>query len=188
MLKGYIYKCTCVVSGKLYIGLTTKKSLEVKYVAFYDSFHNGYNLTPGGELTFRGEPKIVNMYNEDTGTIGHLAAKYKLDSSAICKVCNRQYKSTGKLDGKRLVFRYTYDEYTSLDKQKLEKNNKGFKSGKPIAGYSFDTGAELFRFNSATEAAKALNLDYRSISNCASGKYKYSGKIDNVKIVWKYLE
>lgn len=160
MFKGYIYKCTCVVSG---------------------------------ELTFRGEPKIVNMYNEDgtlidTGTIGHLAAKYKLDSSAICKVCNRQYKSTGKLDGKRLVFRYTYDEYTSLDKQKLEKNNKGFKSGKPIAGYSFDTGAELFRFNSATEAAKALNLDYRSISNCASGKYKYSGKIDNVKIVWKYLE
>lgn len=250
MFKGYIYKCTCVVSGKSYIGLTTKtieerkkehlyssynpndnaykthfhsairkygienfewtvveeiegsdittiittlKSLEVKYVAFYDSFHNGYNLTPGGELIFRGEPKIVNMYNEDgtlidTGTIGHLAAKYKLDSSAICKVCNRQYKSTGKLDGKRLVFRYTYDEYTSLDKQKLEKNNKGFKSGKPIAGYSFDTGAELFRFNSATEAAKALNLDYRSISNCASGKYKYSGKIDNVKIVWKYLE
>lgn len=87
MFKGYIYKCTCVVSG---------------------------------ELTFRGEPKIVNMYNED-GTL-------------------------------------------------------------------IDTGAELFRFNSATEAAKALNLDYRSISNCASGKYKYSGKIDNVKIVWKYLE
>lgn len=52
-----------------------------------------------------------------------------------------------------------------------------FKSGKPVAGYSFDTGAELFRFDSVTKAAKALNLDSHSISSCASGKYKYSGKI-----------
>lgn len=53
--------------------------------------------------------------------------------------------------------------------------------------YSFDTGAELFRFDSVTKAAKALNLDSHSISSCASGKYKYSGKIDSVKIVWKYI-
>lgn len=26
------------------------------------------------------------------------------------------------------------------------------------------------------------------IYKCTCGKYKYSGKIDNVKIVWKYLE
>lgn len=176
MFKGYIYKCTCVISGKSYVGLTTKtieerkkehlhssynpndntykthfhsairkygienfewsiveeiegsdittviatlRGLEVKYVAFYDSFHNGYNLTPGGELTFRGEPKVVNMYSED--------------------------------------------------------------------GILLDTGAELFRFDSVTKAAKALNLDSHSISSCASGKYKYSGKIDSVKIVWKYI-
>lgn len=51
-------------------------------------------------------------------------------------------------------------------------------SGKSyVAGYSFDTGAELFRFDSVTKAAKALNLDSHSISSCASGKYKYSGKI-----------
>lgn len=24
MFKGYIYKCTCVISGKSYVGLTTK--------------------------------------------------------------------------------------------------------------------------------------------------------------------
>lgn len=249
MFKGYIYKCTCVISGKSYVGLTTKtieerkkehlhssynpndntykthfhsairkygienfewsiveeiegsdittviatlRGLEGKYVAFYDSFHNGYNLTPGGELTFRGEPKVVNMYSEDgilldTGTVGHLASKYNLDDSAICKVCNRRYKSTGKLNGKRLVFRYTHDKFTASDKKQLASNNKGFKSGKPVAGYSFDTGAELFRFDSVTKAAKALNLDSHSISSCASGKYKYSGKIDSVKIVWKYI-
>ncbi len=133
------------------------------------------------------------MYSEDgilldTGTVGHLASKYNLDDSAICKVCNRRYKSTGKLNGKRLVFRYTHDKFTASDKKQLASNNKGFKSGKPVAGYSFDTGAELFRFDSVTKAAKALNLDSHSISSCASGKYKYSGKIDSVKIVWKYIE
>lgn len=121
MFKGYIYKCTCVISGKSYVGLTTKTieerkkehlhssyNLEVKYVAFYDSFHNGYNLT------FRGEPKVVNMYSEDgilldTGTVGHLASKYNLDDSAIC---NRRYKSTGKykysgkIDSVKIVWKY----------------------------------------------------------------------------------
>lgn len=114
MFKGYIYKCTCVISGTV---IATLRGLEVKYVAFYDSFHNGYNLTPGGELTFRGEPKVVNMYSEDgilldTGTVGHLASKYNLDDSAICKVCNRRYKSTGKykysgkIDSVKIVWKY----------------------------------------------------------------------------------
>lgn len=142
MFKGYIYKCTCVISGKSYVGLTTK-TIE--------------------------ERKKEHLH------------------SAICKVCNRRYKSTGKLNGKRLVFRYTHDKFTASDKKQLASNNKGFKSGKPVAGYSFDTGAELFRFDSVTKAAKALNLDSHSISSCASGKYKYSGKIDSVKIVWKYI-
>lgn len=101
--------------------------------------------------------------------------------------CTCVIKSTGKLNGKRLVFRYTHDKFTASDKKQLASNNKGFKSGKPVAGYSFDTGAELFRFDSVTKAAKALNLDSHSISSCASGKYKYSGKIDSVKIVWKYI-
>lgn len=72
------------------------------------------------------------MYSEDgilldTGTVGHLASKYNLDDSAICK---RRYKSTGKLNGKRLVFRYTHDKFTASDKKQLASNNKGFKSGK----------------------------------------------------------
>ena len=157
MFKGYIYKCTCVISGKSYVGLTTKTIEERKK----EHLHSSY--TP----------------NDNT---------YKTHfHSAICKVCNRRYKSTGKLNGKRLVFRYTHDKFTASDKKQLASNNKGFKSGKPVAGYSFDTGAELFRFDSVTKAAKALNLDSHSISSCASGKYKYSGKIDSVKIVWKYI-
>lgn len=37
------------------------------------------------------------------------------------------------------------------------------------------------------EERKKEHLDSHSISSCASGKYKYSGKIDSVKIVWKYI-
>lgn len=154
MFKGYIYKCTCVISGKSYVGLTTKTIEERKK----EHLHSSYNP------------------NDNT---------YKTHFHSA--ICNRRYKSTGKLNGKRLVFRYTHDKFTASDKKQLASNNKGFKSGKPVAGYSFDTGAELFRFDSVTKAAKALNLDSHSISSCASGKYKYSGKIDSVKIVWKYI-
>ena len=105
------------------------KDLEKRYIKFYDSFENGYNLTPGGELTFRGEPKVINMYNEsgeliDSGTIGYISATYNLDSSAVCKVCNRIYNFTGKLNGQRLVFRYQNDEFTSSDKETLSKLKK----------------------------------------------------------------
>lgn len=124
MFKGYIYKCTCVISGKSYVGLTTKTIEERKK----EHLHSSYNP------------------NDNT---------YKTHFHSA--ICNRRYKSTGKLNGK------------------------------PVVGYSFDTGAELFRFDSVTKAAKALNLDSHSISSCASGKYKYSGKIDSVKIVWKYI-
>ena len=57
-----------------------------------------------------------------------------------------------------------------------------------IVGYSLETGQELFRFKSVKEAAESLNLNHKSIANCAAGRHKYSGKIDNIKISWKYLE
>lgn len=142
MFKGYIYKCTCVISGKSYVGLTTKTIEERKK----EHLHSSYNP------------------NDNT---------YKTHfHSAI-----RKYG----------IENFEWSIVTASDKKQLASNNKGFKSGKPVAGYSFDTGAELFRFDSVTKAAKALNLDSHSISSCASGKYKYSGKIDSVKIVWKYI-
>lgn len=182
-----------IVGTDLDTVIKTLKSLEIKYVAFYDTFKTGYNMTPGGELTFRGAPKSVNMFNEDgifieSGTIGYLASKYNLDDSAICKVCNRKYKFTGRLDGKRLVFRFLDDSYTEEDKYNLKVSKKGNKSGKQIVGYSLETGQELFRFKSVKEAAESLNLNHKSIANCAAGRHKYSGKIDNIKISWKYLE
>lgn len=171
--------------------LSHLRNLEIKYIKFYDSFENGYNLTPGGELTFRGDPKIINLYTEDgklldNGTIGFLASKYDLDISAICKVCNREYNFSGQFNGQRLVFRYENDSFTDIDKEKLKKLNKGNKKGKKIVGYSYENGEFLFEFNSAKEAATSLNLNYRAIANCACGKYKYSGKIGNIKITWKY--
>ena len=89
MFKGYIYKCTCVISGKSYVGLTTKTIEERKK----EHLHSSYNP------------------NDNT---------YKTHfHSAICKVCNRRYKSTGKLNGKRLVFRYTHDKFTASDKKQV---------------------------------------------------------------------
>lgn len=169
------------------------KSLEINYIKKFDSFDNGYNKTPGGDLTFRGNPKVIDMYNEenqllDTGTIGGLSAKYELDASAICKVCNRIYNYTGTLNGKRLIFRYVEDSFTDEDYIKVKETPKGKKKGFPIKGYFLDTNIEVFSFPSAKEASEKTGFCYRAIANCANGISKYSGKLDGKKITWKYIE
>jgi hypothetical protein len=163
------------------------KELEIQYIEEFDTFANWYNKTPGGDLTFRGTPKIIDMYNEegkllDSGTIGSIAAKYELDVSAICKVCNRIYNYAGTLDNKRLIFRYIEDSFTDEDYLKVKETPKGKKKGFPIKGYFLDTATEVFSFSSAKEAAEKTGFCYRAIANCANGVSKYSGKLDGRKI------
>ena len=167
------------------------RELEIYYVDKYNSFNFGYNGTPGGELTFRGIPKIINMYNEDkelldNGTIGYLSEKYNLDASGICKVCNRTRSFTGLLDNKRLIFRYEEDDFTDDDYKNLASKSK--RKGFGIKGYFLDSDIEIFEFESAKEAAEFTGFCSRSICNCASGKYKYAGKIDGRKVTWKYIK
>lgn len=167
------------------------KRLEIEYINNYDSFCNGYNKTPGGDLTFKGTPKIIDMYNEDgeildSGTAGMLASKYNLDISAVCKVCNRKQTFTGMINNKKLIFRYIEDNFTKEDRNNLASKSK--RNGFHIKGYFLDSGVEVFEFNSAKEAADITGFCSRSICNCASGKYKYAGKMDGRKITWKYVE
>ena len=169
------------------------KSLEISYVKKFDTFDNGYNSTPGGDLTFKGYPKTIDMYNEDgelldTGTIGSLAAKYDLDASAVCKVCNRIYNHTGVLNRKRLVFRYIEDSFTDEDYIKVKETPRGKKKGFPVKGYFLDSGIEVFSFSSVKEASEKTGFCGRSIANCARGVYKYSGQLDGKKITWKYVD
>jgi hypothetical protein len=163
------------------------KELEIQYIEEFDSFNNGYNKTPGGDLTFRGNPKIIDMYNEegellDTGTVGMLSTKYELDASAVCKVCNRIYNYTGLLSGKRLIFRYIEDSFTDEDYLQVKITPKGKKKGFPIKGYFLDTGIEIFSFSSVKEASDKTGFCKKSIANCARGLYNYSGKLDGKKI------
>lgn len=45
-----------------------------------------------------------------------------------------------------------------------------------------------FDFPSAKVASEATGFCSRSICNCASGKYKYAGKLDGKEITWKYID
>ena len=169
------------------------KELEINYVLKYDSFNNGYNGTPGGDLTFKGNPKVINMFTEDkvfieSGTVGSLSAKYSLDASAVCKVCNRIYEFTGESQQKRLVFRYEEDDFTEEDYMSLKKAFRPKRKGYHIKGYFLESGIEVFDFPSAKVASEATGFCSRSICNCASGKYKYAGKLDGKEITWKYID
>lgn len=39
---------------------------EIKWIAYYDSWKNGYNMTPGGRFNedHKDEQEIINKYNE----------------------------------------------------------------------------------------------------------------------------
>lgn len=151
MFKGYIYKCTCVISGKSYVGLTTKTIEERKK----EHLHSSYNPNDNTYKThFHSAIRKYGIENFEWSIVE------EIEGSDITTVI-------ATLRGLEVKYVAFYDSFHN--------------------GYSFDTGAELFRFDSVTKAAKALNLDSHSISSCASGKYKYSGKIDSVKIVWKYI-
>lgn len=60
---------------------------EIYYIKYYDTYHNGYNLTLGGEgkLLFDIEPQeIVNKFKE-LGTVDETAAFYGTTPDTICK-------------------------------------------------------------------------------------------------------
>lgn len=151
MFKGYIYKCTCVISGKSYVGLTTKTIEERKK----EHLHSSYNPNDNTYKThFHSAIRKYGIENFEWSIVE------EIEGSDITTVI-------ATLRGLEVKYVAFYDSFHN--------------------GYNLTTGAELFRFDSVTKAAKALNLDSHSISSCASGKYKYSGKIDSVKIVWKYI-
>lgn len=138
MFKGYIYKCTCVISGKSYVGLTTKTIEERKK----EHLHSSYNPNDNTYKThLHSAIRKYGIENFEWSIVE------EIEGSDITTVI-------ATLRGLEVKYVAFYDSFHN--------------------GYNLTPGG-------------ALNLDSHSISSCASGKYKYSGKIDSVKIVWKYI-
>ena len=134
---------------------------------------------------------LANMTDGGDGFIGYIPSKEKIENFKKLMVGRKQSEETKK---KRLESRkgYIHSEETKLkisnshkgkktSKEHLEKLWKGqiLANSKPILQYDLD-GNFIKEWQSATVAAKEINLHPTSIRHCVQGKTKTSGGY-----VWK---
>ena len=158
---------------------------EIYWIDKYDSFKNGYNLTPGGQSWFGSFTKVgVKVFKENGefiniyDSIREAAEEFKIDNSGITKCCKRILRTTGKKDGYRLIFRYIDDTYTQEDADLLD----------PIIfdAYLYETDEYIGTYKSANELLQEFNVCKTSISQNLHKKSKYIRTKDGIKLYLKY--
>lgn len=147
---------------------------EVYWIAQYDSFYNGYNMTLGGEACNGTNDKTVYQYDLS----GQLIKEYKSAHDAarenniqftnICKVCRGERKTAGG-------FGWSYVKTEKIIPIKTKRLGDGTvlqftKEGEFVAEYS-----------SAKEARRQTGINDTTIGLVCKGKGKTAGGF-----VWKY--
>lgn len=156
----------------------------------YESFYidelctyapNGYNMTAGGQalaiptsrkvFLVSNNGDVINVYP----SIRCAAIENNIKEKSIQHACNTaSHFSGGKF--------WYYDNSSMSVGDNIGPQARGFNNwkghttylGKPVCMVSKD-GAELQRFNSASEAARQLNISQTAISKCCSGGLKTAG-------------
>lgn len=147
---------------------------EIYWIAQYNSFNNGYNMTLGGEACNGTNDKIVYQYDLS----GHLVGEYKSAHEAaralniqftnICKVCRGERKTAGG-------FGWSYEKKIVEEPiQTIVKHN--------TAVLQYDKqGNFIAEYNSAREAWKQTGISNTTIGLVCKGKGKTAGGF-----VWRY--
>ena len=161
---------------------------EIYWISKYDSFKNGYNLTPGGQEWFGESSKIAVKVFKENGefldiydSIKEASRIYGVDNSGITKCCKRILQTTGKKDGYRLIFRYIDDTYTQDDADNLN----------PIFfnAYSYETNEYIGTYKSVKEFQENFKVNRTSISQNLCKKSKYViVKDSKEKLYLKYIK
>lgn len=183
------------------------QKLEKFYIQKYDSFRNGYNSDTGGnkgkvvsEQTkqlqskiklqdplrkekmdyarqFTNPEKQVDLYDYNTGelmksfnSIVSVKDKYGIDTSSISACCRGKHEYL-KVNGRKSVFRYKGEIY--IPQYTIEMYT--------------DDGLFSEKFVQAADAGRKYHIDNSSIIRCCKGKVSYAGKINGIKIKWRYL-
>lgn len=158
---------------------------EIYWIKYYDSFNNGYNLTPGGQggigfvqckavKVFKENGEFIDIYD----SIKEAAKAFNIDNSGITKCCKRLLSSSGRKDGYRLIWRYLNDTYTQEDADKLD----------PIIfdAYLYDTNEYVGTYKSVKEFQRDFSVGRTAVSTNLNEKSKYMISKDKIKLYVKY--
>lgn len=134
-----------------------------------------YNLNYSDVVAWKRKP--VYQYDLDGNFIKKYKCGHQAEQELGFTIVHAIYASKrGYTHG----FLFSQEPHTQEYWNKITKENKG--STRRVAQYD-DNGNETARFNTITEAAKAMNAEVASISNCCRGK-----TIHSAGHKWKFVD
>lgn len=164
------------------------KSREIYWIAFYDSFHNGYNSTTGGDgVIFTKEVRYkISRANKGANNscaklselqVGEIKKKLSFGESPL-KISRDFGISKQTIHNIKSGFHWGYisPELNGQLKNSIKKRNK------VILQYSL-SGELVKEHSSIAEACLELGVSHTSISKCCRGQRKSAGGF-----IWKYKE
>ena len=245
---GYVYKCICLLTNKIYVGITTEtvdsrrdrhiresfninsysynhhfhrairkygpeqfewsqleivsadtketlifclKQLEIKYIALFDSYNNGYNSTLGGDNSETTKKEVI-VYLKDGTKIGEFKSiqdasdYYQIGRTCIGKCCNKVTKHVRSKDYGILLFRFKEDPLTQEELNYLKSSGKIRHSHSiPVKAYYKDTKELIGEYDSCMQAEKQLNLSKGFLNRLINNKTTYSGQYNGRDILWE---
>ena len=135
---------------------------EIYWIAYYDSYKNGYNSKPGGTALPTGNaPKRVDdllikkLWDEGL-SISQIAEKTKNSSTAI-----REHL----LD---------YENYSIKESNKRGNRQTGIAKRKSVSQWDLN-GKFIKNYSSITEASNETNIPIQNISKCLTKQRKTAG-------------
>ena len=163
---------------------------EKYWIAYYNTFQNGYNMTSGGDEVdnlnkWRADnPDLMHFYAKQ----GYLKMKEKMEQSPELNK-KRQEKATAGM--KRYVENHreewsqkSYETYLK-HKEQVDAQFREFHKQQSKAVKCIETGIE---YPSASEAARQTGLSQGNISSVCRGERQSTGKGPNgEKLHWIYL-
>lgn len=177
--------------------------LEIYYIDLYDSYHNGYNSSYGGDINPMWNVKgsnnpcsikinqysISGEYIRTWDSIADISRELQIDTGNICKVCSKNYPN--KVSCKNFIWRY-FDEYSSCEnlpefetntciQVKAKRSISQFRS-RAVAQYTLD-GDLIKTYETIGQAAKETNSYVSAITNVCKGIKRQTNQF-----MWKYIE
>lgn len=134
---------------------------EIEYIAYYDSYHNGYNETLGGDGTLYlilPEQEICQFYLQNH-TIKETCEKFHHDYTTI----------------RRILYQYNIDV---IDSHEVVKN----RTSKAIAKIDKQSKQILQIYNSIQEAERDNPQCHKHIKDVCHGKRKSAGGFE-----WQFI-
>lgn len=138
---------------------------EKYYISLYNSLIDGYNIKSGGSSLYNSqERKVINIdtleiYNSST----ECSKKLNISQGDIVRVCNHLH---GQIKGYHFMYLDEYEKSGYIEYKPIKN------TGKPKKVKCIETGRI---FESAHDAGRKMNLNFRLISSVCNGKRKTTG-------------